>query len=193
MAKNFSSESKARPVKRQQASPGPASDLTSSSGGETAKQFVKRHLARGDVGHQARRHQPNGCETVKQFVWRHRADFDLGPHRGHYRLKRVLERRGFVVKTLQKQDFDIWSLSLRPGTVPDAWDYKAVRRQVSTALREVGLRCPPSEVGVVITGEVLAVSFIWEKSQPGILTFWSGGKNQGTRTCWIAIQQTEFN
>ena len=119
---------------------------------------------------------------------------NLGPQRGHRKLKRGLEHRGYIVKTIQKMDYaPLWHLSLRPGTVADAWDYKAVRRHVSRALRELGHNCPPKEVGVVITGEMLQVSFGWEKGQPGILTFWSDGRNQGTRTCWIGIQQTELN
>jgi hypothetical protein len=57
--------------------------------------------------------------------------------------------------------------------------------KVSTALSELGLKCPPSDVGMVIAGQVLQASFIWEKGKPSILTLWSDGRNQRTRMCWI--------
>jgi hypothetical protein len=121
-------------------------NLTPSCGGETAKQFVKRHIAMGNAG----------------------------PHLRHRQLKRVLERRGFVVKTIERKDYHpIWSLSLRPGTVTDAWDNRVVRRNVSKALLELGHKCPPKDVGAVVAGQVLQVSFGWNVGKPGILTFWS--------------------
>jgi hypothetical protein len=105
---------------------------------------------------------------------RHIAKIESGPLGQHYRVKRAFKRSGFIVKTIQRMDYHpVWELSLRPGTATAGRKPQAIRREVSEILRGLGRKCPPKDVGVLVTGEVLKVSFIWEKGQPGIATFWS--------------------
>jgi hypothetical protein len=196
MAKNRRKERKVSAKKMQRALPGLTADFTAPPGrGETPRQFIMRHQDELSLGLHRRDRRLNltpvcGGETAKQFVKRHIAMGNAGPHLRHRQLKRVLERRGFVVKTVERKDYHpIWNLSLRPGTVTDAWDYRVVRRHVSKALLELGHICRPKDVGAVVAGQVLQVSFGWSVGKPGILTFWSSGKglDQGIRTCWIPI------
>ena len=115
-----------------------------------------------------------GDETVKQWLTRHNHRCDVGFPLHHHRLARALRRVGFTVKTVQRSDdHPGWLLSLRPGTVGNWRESKVVRRLVSQALRELGHRCPPRDVGCFINGQVLQVAFGWEKGAPGIVTFWS--------------------
>jgi hypothetical protein len=119
--------------------------------------------------------EPDCCrETVKQFLSRRRIgrEFESFPY--HNRIAKALTRVGFIVKTVKRSDdHPVWSLSLRPGTVNNWRDSLVVRRLVSQALREWGHRCSPRDMGCFINGQVLQVSFGWEKGTPGILTFWS--------------------
>lgn len=114
------------------------------------------------------------CETVKQWLKRRNYRTEFGGYTHHHRLAKALTRVGFIVKTVQREDYHpVWSLSLRPGTV-DGWrDYRMIRRLVSQALLELGLQCPAREVTACVTGQVLKVAFLWENGAPGIVTFWS--------------------
>ena len=105
--------------------------------------------------------------------------FLLGAHsiRVHLQLADRLRACGFIVRWVERDGIHpVWHLRLFAGTAMDADNYKAVRKQVRRALREVGLWVNWDGVSVSISGKLIIAAFVHEAGFPGRVSFSCKGK-----------------
>ena len=105
--------------------------------------------------------------------------FLLGAHsiRVHLQLADRLRACGFIVRWVERDGIHpVWHLRLFAGTAMDADNYKAVRKQVRRALREVGLWVNWDSVSVSISGKLIIAAFVHVAGFPGRMSFSCKGK-----------------
>ena len=105
--------------------------------------------------------------------------FGHGAHsiRVHVQLADRLRACGFIVRWVERDGIHpVWHLRLFAGTAVDADNYKAVRKQVRRALREIGLWVEWDGVSVSISGRLILAAFVHEAGFPGRVSFSSLGK-----------------
>ena len=105
--------------------------------------------------------------------------FLLGAHsiRVHLQLADRLRACGFLVRWVERDGIHpVWHLRLFAGTAMDADNYKAVRKQVRRALREIGLWVNWDGVSVSISGKLIIAAFVHVAGFPGRVSFSSKGK-----------------
>ena len=105
--------------------------------------------------------------------------------RVHLQLADRLRACGFWVRWVERDDIHpVWHLRMFAGTALDADNYKAVRKQVRRALREIGLWVPWDEVSVSVSGRLILAGFVHEIGFPGRVSFSINGR----KFCFCLIE-----
>ena len=95
----------------------------------------------------------------------------------HRQLAERLRACGFLVRWIERDWIHpVWSVRMFAGTAVDADCFKAVRKQVRRALRQVGLWVEWDGVTVSISGKLIIAAFVHEAGFPGRMSFSCKGK-----------------
>src|SRR5204862_421307 len=96
----------------------------------------------------------------------------------HERLAIQLQNAGFRIRRIVRQEIHpVWQAHLNRGTIPRGSEDQSVRQLICAFLRGYGVRYPMKEVTVVVSGDRVQASFIFEKGRAGSLNLY-GGKQE---------------